>query len=500
MGPNLARGPVVAKSARFPVLGTLLAELAIVANLGFRVVQRGDRLVFETYAVTDRTAEVRLDVYNNTLAGHRVAISPPGATRVIVAGQGDLEDRTFLHLSTAQALAAEAQWGRRIERFVDQRNTDDRAELTQAGMEVLTDEGFTSLAVQAVPMEDTAMDFGTHWNVGDRVAVVVDGQELASTVTGYVLKTDSEGFRLGALIGDPVGFDPNAAVNKRLQRTENRVSALERHVKDGTGGGEQPPPPGPGDDVLDSAPLEHGQWYRIAEFMAPEGTENAAAAEFTISDGHVMRDDFLRLRASIAFGHRACSLILQEYSAWIEGDRRPVLSLARIVNPIAQGSNGVHWLEVWGEATHAVPARLRVRHEEWTNGVRWTPVNFAPVDEQPGLDDLAVQRGVAPTGTWTAADFQNGWSNFGHGYTPAGYRMLPGSTVELRGLIAGGTIDRPVFSLPVGMRPAYRLLLPTFSSSNNACRLDVTADGLVIPVTGQNGWLTLDGVCFLAEQ
>jgi hypothetical protein len=93
MGANGGRGPVITKSARFPVLGTHLTELAVVAGLGFRVVQRGRQLVFETYAVTDRTATVRLDIYNNTLSAHRVAISPPGATQVIVAGQGQMTDR-----------------------------------------------------------------------------------------------------------------------------------------------------------------------------------------------------------------------------------------------------------------------------------------------------------------------------------------------------------------------------------------------------------------------
>lgn len=228
MGANPARGATVTKSARFKVLGNLLSELAVTADLGFRVVQRGTSLVFETYAVSDRSGIIRLDVYNNTLAGHKVAISPPGATRVIVAGQNQGADRTFREVTTAESVAAEASWGRRIERFVDQRQTDDIGELDQAGKEVLAEEGFTAVAVQAVPMEDSAMAFGIDWGVGDRVSVVVEGQEVTATVSGYILQASSDGFRMGALIGDAVGFDADAATGKRITDTERRVSNLER--------------------------------------------------------------------------------------------------------------------------------------------------------------------------------------------------------------------------------------------------------------------------------
>jgi hypothetical protein len=233
MGADRGRGPVTTKSARFKVLGNLLAELAVVADLGFRVVQRGDALVFETYVVRDRTADIRLDVLNSTLAGHRVAMSPPGVTHVLVAGQQEGVNRQFVHRTNPQALAAQAAWGRRIERFVDQRNTDKVEELQQAGDEVLADEGFATLAVQVVPMEDSAMPFGTTWKVGDRVAVVVEGQELSSTVTGYVLKANADGFTLGALIGDPQGFDPQAALGRRVNNVEARVSSLEHAGKGG---------------------------------------------------------------------------------------------------------------------------------------------------------------------------------------------------------------------------------------------------------------------------
>jgi hypothetical protein len=237
MGTDLARGPIITQSARFPVLGNLLTEIALLGSLGFRVVQRGSSLVFETYAITDRTAFVRLDVRNGTLSGQKVGISPPGVTRAIVAGQGDLTDRQFLQVDNAESIAAEAEWGRRIEQFVDQRNTNDWTELQQAGDEALVDSGFTAINVQVVPMEDSQARFGKEWGLGDSLVVIVDDQELKSTVTGYVIKADRDGFKLGALLGDPTGFDASAALNKRVTNTETRLSNLEANS---TGGGSSP--------------------------------------------------------------------------------------------------------------------------------------------------------------------------------------------------------------------------------------------------------------------
>lgn len=269
MGADYARGAAITKSVRFKVLGNLLSELAGPDSLGFRIIQRGDGLVFETYQVVDRATEIRLDVYNNTLAGHRVAVSPPGATQVIVAGQGELTERQFLALNTPDSVAAEAEWGRRIERFVDQRNTDDWAELERAGTELLAEEGFSALAIQAVPMEDASMNFGNDWYLGDRVGVVVEHQELASTVTGYAMKVNKEGFNLGALIGDPTGFDADAALGKRVGNAEKRISELERNAENNAAGVKYL---SPADFSQSTAPTAYPQGESLLYLTGPDAT------------------------------------------------------------------------------------------------------------------------------------------------------------------------------------------------------------------------------------
>ncbi|SNS50560.1 Gp37-like protein [Actinacidiphila glaucinigra] len=228
MGTNGARGASVSKSARFEQLGELCTGMAEPAGLGFRVVQRGSSLVFETYAVADRTKDARLGVTNNTLAGQRVSTSTPLKTQVLVGGDGDGTNRVFVGVNNAASTQAETDWGRRIESFVDERSTTDTTELTQKGNEALADGGATIRAAQAVPMEDSALDFGRDWFLGDKVSVIVGNTEMAAIVTGYVLKVDGDGYRMGATLGDPTPLSPSAGAAKAARELKSRVSSLER--------------------------------------------------------------------------------------------------------------------------------------------------------------------------------------------------------------------------------------------------------------------------------
>ncbi len=239
MGVNGGRGPVVTKSVRFPMLGELLGGIALVADLGFRVVQRDTGLVFETYPVNDLTKFIRLDVRNNTLAAQRLSVAAPEVTDVIVVGkgpgvpdgspQGTTPIRSLSSYESAESVEAEAAWGRRIERVLSQTSTDVAVELQQAADEKLAESGFTKVGVQVVPMDGESMQFGRDWKMGDRVTVVVGDGEYVSVVTGYKVRIDRTGAYLSADLGDPTDFDPNVALRSRVQQSQSRLSALERN-------------------------------------------------------------------------------------------------------------------------------------------------------------------------------------------------------------------------------------------------------------------------------
>lgn len=230
--PSQGRGPNVKSSARFDVIGELLASIASVSGLGFHVVQVGDLLEFRVFEPRDRTSFVRLDLMNGTLSSHNSQSSPPPVTRAIVAGQGQGGERTLLERTNPAAVLAEQEWGPwgRIEDFIDQRQTNDPLELQQAGDERLT-EGAAVVSVKAVPSDDQTMRYPQDWNVGDVVAIVLEGQEVTADVTSVMVQANRSGVRVGAGIGDVTGWDPTNGLATKVSSQDRRLGNLERNVE-----------------------------------------------------------------------------------------------------------------------------------------------------------------------------------------------------------------------------------------------------------------------------
>lgn len=237
LAPDDAIGSEVSKSARFNILGELLSELAVVDGLGFDIKQIDSSLEFKVYQPSDRSKEIRMDIANNTLAKTTYGYGVPGLTHAIVAGQGQGSDRQFLDVVTTDSTNAELLWNRRIETFIDQRNTSVVEELQQAGLERLADSGLTITSVDVVPSSDTTMIPFVDWSLGDKVGVVVGGQEVAAIVTQMAISVSSDGVRIGATVGQPEGVSFEAVTAKKQSVTSSRVNALELKESEAGGGG-----------------------------------------------------------------------------------------------------------------------------------------------------------------------------------------------------------------------------------------------------------------------
>lgn len=94
--------------------------------------------------------------------------------------------------------------------------------------------------------------------------------------------------------------------------------------------------------------------------------------------------------------------------------------------------------------------------------------------------------------TWNAAVLQNGWTNFGGGYAPLQYRMLPHGYVGLEGTIQPGTtVDgTTVTTLPYPYRPLYVTRRVPISEKGIAMMADIQPDGQV-KVIGTAGATTV---------
>lgn len=200
-------GTSLTGSGRWQPLLTLLQELAVASEaagtiLGFEIKENftDGAPQFRIYGAQDLTASVIFSPERNNLAGFSYSDDAPTATYVFAGGDGEGTARTILErVSTLQV-----EWGRIEGDLVDARNAANNAEILQAADKALTDgAGTTSLSI--TPIDTDNQTFGTHYNLGDKVTVVLDPLGLpgeqqiglamgqGSSVTGgYIIVVDAD--------------------------------------------------------------------------------------------------------------------------------------------------------------------------------------------------------------------------------------------------------------------------------------------------------------------
>lgn len=115
------------------------------------------------------------------------------------------------------------------------------------------------------------------------------------------------------------------------------------------------------------------------------------------------------------------------------------------------------------------------------------------------VDQVVSVEGWREIGAAGNPAFQGTWVNFGSGYATAAFRKEENDVVRLRGMVKSGVVGTSIFLLPAGYRPAERLLFDTQSNSAVG-RIDVIEDGRVDVLTGNNAWISLSGITFVASQ
>jgi hypothetical protein len=223
---DLGRGSTVRGFGRFHTLLELLQPLALAGgDLGFRIVQVDGGLEFQVGVPADRTATAVFSRELGNLAGYNYSVSAPAADYVIVAGQGEGTARAFAEGGTQSDIDV---YGR-IEQFRDRRDIEDPAVLPQALGEALA-EAQPATALSIKPIDTPAVTFGVDYNLGDRVSVLVDGEEIQDIVREVTLTlTPERGEQVTPLVGTPGATSPQAlALFARQERLDRRVSNQER--------------------------------------------------------------------------------------------------------------------------------------------------------------------------------------------------------------------------------------------------------------------------------
>jgi Siphovirus ReqiPepy6 Gp37-like protein len=169
-----------------PVLDTLAFWSVLSGDdLGVRITSSNDGLLAEVYLPRQLSSQVRFSANLRNLTGWDLEETPPTVTCSIAAGQGDLSARVRRYVDSTNPL--DLRWGRRIERYLDQRDEADTTKLLQAAIDDVADgTGQVSLSIAA--SDTTSISYGDTWDLGDRVTVYVGlpGQPAAATIVDLV--------------------------------------------------------------------------------------------------------------------------------------------------------------------------------------------------------------------------------------------------------------------------------------------------------------------------
>ena len=89
--------------------------------------------------------------------------------------------------------------------------------------------------------------------------------------------------------------------------------------------------------------------------------------------------------------------------------------------------------------------------------------------------------------------------NLGEGYHQFKVFKLKNNLIKFSGVISC-TYDykKPIFQLPENCRPKEILVFATMKDSNTLARVDIKPDGNVCVDSTGSGWLSLDGISFIA--
>jgi hypothetical protein len=186
------------------------------------------QITFDTYEPEDKTAKIRFAKDLANLSAYEVEIRRPTATHVLAAGGGEGTARTFVEVDTV------SDYGR-IESFVDQRQTSDTTELTNAANAELT-KGATRVAASATAIRTGAVEWepiaqnptSARFNLGDQVSVIVNGQPIPEVIRElHITHEAGKSTQIVPTIGSSDPPDPD---DRRYRELIDLIAALRAQV------------------------------------------------------------------------------------------------------------------------------------------------------------------------------------------------------------------------------------------------------------------------------
>lgn len=238
MPTTQGRGGSTTVSARMDNLGTLVADLSEAGGLLVDVVHDestgAPRLLLTVDAVRDLSANVRFGPADTAATGAisswAYQLEAPDLTRAVVFSANELDARKAAQFVDT---AAESLWGRAREVLVDQRQTDDTAEITRAGTEAL-EEGATPVTVEFTVVDGPDVKYRRDYRVGDRVGVEIPGlpEAVSDNVVREVVTTvkPNEAEEIRVTVGTPGATARSTKQAVRMARALREINLLKRSL------------------------------------------------------------------------------------------------------------------------------------------------------------------------------------------------------------------------------------------------------------------------------
>jgi hypothetical protein len=226
-----AVGTSVTGNARGDELLALIQQLASSGgDIGFRLVQTANGvLTFTVYAPNDKSATAKFSQDLQNLFDFSYALAGPNANYVAAWGGGTGAARTSVSSRDATSIT---NWGL-VEEVLDARDTSDTLTLRQRALaEINAQTELTNLAIS--PRDTDTLQYGRDYNLGDIIAVEVDGNLILNKVRSVHIELKNPGDQelVTPGIGNPSQgevarwFDAGAARAQALSRVQQQLSRL----------------------------------------------------------------------------------------------------------------------------------------------------------------------------------------------------------------------------------------------------------------------------------
>lgn len=223
VAPTQGRGATITASSRMSNLADVLMGAVDKAGIGLSARQVGNKIVLDAY--TPRVYPHTLSEDAGTITNWSWSDNDPAMTRAIVGGPNEATSREFRQVPAAGAAnAVEDTLGYTIEGFVDARSAENYADMDEAGVAALGENGPKvgfSIELSETKVFRYGGAGGVH--VGDRVPVDIGGQTLTDVLReAPITWTVGEGLTARPAVGDH-SDDPDTTLVTFLNKVRRSI-------------------------------------------------------------------------------------------------------------------------------------------------------------------------------------------------------------------------------------------------------------------------------------